>query len=116
MLTEEGELYANGDNSAGQVDGNLEEFLYYKCTPQKLKLPEKNKIKKIFAKNNRSAVELENGNFYYWGGFSYHNQYSLSNQPKYMGFNLFNSEPGIPKDSKIRDVAIGAFHDCLVID
>jgi alpha-tubulin suppressor-like RCC1 family protein len=114
MLSDNGELFANGDNSAGQINGNLEDFMYYHCTPQKVILPDKENIKRIFAKTNRSAVELENGKFYYWGGNSYHNSYSIANQPKYNGFNLFNEEPGMPSGSKIRDVALGLFHDCII--
>jgi alpha-tubulin suppressor-like RCC1 family protein len=114
MLSDQGELYANGDNSAGQVNGNLESLMYYHCTPQRIILPDQANIKRIIAKCNRSAVELDNGKFYYWGGYSYHNGYSISNQPKYIGFNLFNEEPGIPPGSKIKDVALGLFHDCII--
>lgn len=119
MLASDGTLYANGDNSAGQVDGDLDNFLYYNCTPKKVPLPEEagqnNKIVKIYAKCNRSAALLENGNFYYWGGFSYHSQYYINIQPKYEGFSLFNTESGIPENSKIVDVGLGFLHDIVLI-
>jgi len=116
MLGEDGSIYANGDNSNAQVDGNLDNFLYYHCTPQKIRLPENSKVEKIYAKCNRSAVKLSNGNYYYWGGYSYNLDYPLNNQPKYVGFNLLNNETGIPEDSKIFDFALGLFHDILIIE
>jgi len=85
MLTENGDLYGNGDNSAGQIDGDLDRFIEYDCTPKKIELPSTSKIMKLFAKNNRSAAILENGMAFYWGGYCYSPFYSLSKQPRYNG-------------------------------
>ena len=96
MLSEKGELFANGDNSQGQLDGNLNGFLYYECTPKKLNLfNEENekenlnfnqrKIKKIYAKHNRSAVLFDDGTAKFWGGFCYSHEYSMNNFPQYDG-------------------------------
>jgi alpha-tubulin suppressor-like RCC1 family protein len=116
MLGDDGQLYGNGDNSSGQLDGDLDNFLYYKCTPVRIPIPDESKIIKFYAKNNRSAALLENGKFYYWGGYSYNNGYLLNSQPKFEGFNLFNNEIGIPENCKILDVGIGYLHDLLLID
>jgi len=88
MLSTEGDLYGNGDNSAGQIDGDLDRFIEYDCTPKKIELPNNAKINKFYAKNNRSAAILENGIAYYWGGYCYSPLYTLSKQPRYNG-NLF---------------------------
>ncbi len=87
MLSENGDLYGNGDNSAGQVDGDLDKFIEYDCTPKKIELPYKSKIIKFYAKNNRSAAILENGLAYFWGGFCYSPKYNLNNQPRFNGMN-----------------------------
>lgn len=116
MLAEDGSLYANGDNSAGQIDGVLDNFMYYNCSPIKITLPSKSSIKSIKAKNNRSAAMMEDGNIFYWGGFSYHPKYRINYLPKYDGFNIFNVEPGLPKDPKITDFCLGIFHDILIVN
>jgi len=115
MLGDDGILYANGDNSSGQIDGDLDNFLYYNCTPKRVSIPSDSRIIKFYAKNNRSAALLQNGKFYYWGGYSYHIDYVINNQPKYDGFNVFNSEQGLP-DLKIVDVGLGYFHDILLLE
>lgn len=101
MLSINGDLWANGDNSAGQVDGDLDKFLYYDCTPKKVEFPEKGKIKKFYAKNNRSAAILDNGIAYYWGGYCYSDYYSLSKQPRYNGNIIKINFLFIEKNKKI---------------
>ncbi len=88
MLTENGDLYGNGDNSAGQIDGDLDRFIEYDCTPKKIELPKNAKIKKFYAKNNRSAAIMEDGIAYYWGGYCYSPLYTLSKQPRYNGIYM----------------------------
>lgn len=114
MLTTDGELYGNGDNSAGQVDGDLENFLYYYCTPKLITLPTEGPIERLFAKNNRSAVILNNI-AYYWGGFSYNPKYLLNSLPKYDGINSFNTENGIPENAIIKDIGLGFLHDIILV-
>jgi alpha-tubulin suppressor-like RCC1 family protein len=115
MLSSEGELFGNGDNSAGQIDGNLDNFLYYYCSPKNIILPDSTKIVKIWGKNNRSACMLENGKVLYWGGFSYHPKYKITSLPKYNGFNIMNNEVGLPENCHILDLGIGFLHDILLI-
>lgn len=118
MLSEDNLLYANGDNTSGQVDGDLENFLYYLCTPKivPLQIEPGVKIEKMWARNNRSAALLSNGDLCYWGGFSYHPDYGLKNLPKYDGINIFNREEGIPANSKMIDIGLGIFHDILLVE
>ena len=116
MLSSEGELFANGDNSFGQLNGNLDDFIYYHCSPIKVNLNTDKEIIKIFAQNNRSAALLSNGEIHYWGGFSYHPSFSIRNLPKYDGFNIFNTEPGIPQNSNILDIGLGYFHDLVLVE
>lgn len=85
MLSTEGDLYGNGDNSSGQIDGDLEKVIYYECTPKKIEFPQVSKIKKFYAKNNRSAAILDNGAAYFWGGYCYSQNYVLNKQPQYVG-------------------------------
>lgn len=100
MLSEGGELYGNGDNSLGQINGNTDNFLYYFCTPQLIsfkskdskddeKISNNGKILKFKARNNRSCAFFENGIVLYWGGFSYHPKFTINSLPIYDGnYNL----------------------------
>ena len=63
FLTECGQLYGNGDNSIGQLDGNLNYFLKEQCSVKLINLPIKSKIVKLIAKNNRSCAFF--GNYYH---------------------------------------------------
>lgn len=93
MLTETGELYGNGDNSVGQITSSTDDFLYYYCTPLKINIPgldheepnKKARIDKVVTSAVRSAVMLDNGKVYYWGGYSYDPRYGLKNLPQYDG-------------------------------
>jgi len=114
MMTDDGILYANGDNSMGQVDGELDNILYYHCTPKKITLPDSSPIQKLFAKNNRCAVILKNGKSYYWGGLAYDPKCRLNMLPRYMGINNFNEENGIPQNCKISDVGLGYLNDIIL--
>lgn len=114
MLSESGIVYANGYNHFGQLDGNLEDRIYYSCTPKSLEF--ESKVVKLFARNNRSAVILENGDAFYWGGISFDQNYNLKNMPKYNGLNKLNDEEGIPKDCKIVDIGLGYLHDLVLIE
>ncbi len=116
MLGEDGSLYANGDNSSGQIDGELDKSLYFICTPKKVPIPSNSKIKKIYAESNRTAALIENGEMWYWGGFAYEPKRSTRNFARYDGFNLYNSELGVPKNAKILDVGLGYLHDILIIN
>ena len=100
FLNESGVLYGNGDNSIGQLDGNLNYFLKEQCSVKEIKLPSKNKITKLIAKNNRSCaffgmvyifnnIYIDNGEVYYWGGLAYDPRYSYNNFPKYSGIIIF---------------------------
>jgi alpha-tubulin suppressor-like RCC1 family protein len=115
MMTKEGELYSNGDNSTGQIDGELDNFLYYHCTPKRINLPDSSPIKKIFAQSNRSAAILENGKSYYWGGFAYEPKCKFNKLPRYDGINLFNEEKGMPENSKISEIGLGYLHDIILV-
>jgi alpha-tubulin suppressor-like RCC1 family protein len=175
FLSDKGELFVNGDNTNGQLDGNLDGFLYYECTPKKLiffdkansndnnnininnnnittekkddndnyndnshniEISNTKKIKKIYAKHNRSAVLFEDGTAKFWGGFCYSPDYSMSKFPQFngnfiillffiyfyfknlyfLGFNNYNDEEGIPKDLKIKDLGLGYLHDLVLME
>ena len=74
------------------------------------------KIVKMYAKNNRSAVILENGDAVFWGGVSYDPDCSLKTMPRYDGLNKFNDEEGMPKDKKIVDIGLGYLHDLVLVE
>lgn len=116
FLSKDGVLYGNGDNSLGQLDGDLDSPDKIQCVPKEVILPSESKIVEIMANNHRSAALLENGEVYYWGGFSFDPKYSLLNQPKHCGFNLMNAENGIPENAKIINIGLGYFHDIVLVE
>lgn len=115
FLTTENKLYANGDNSIGQVNGNLNDDTFnFECTP--VLIPLEDEVISIKAKNWRSAAKLKNGKVYYWGGFHYLPKISLRKLPKYNGLNCFNDEEGIiDNDLEILDFGLGLYHDILLV-
>ena len=116
FLSKDGVLYGNGDNSLGQLDGDLDSADKIQCVPKEINLPSQSKILEIIANNHRSAAILENGEVYYWGGFSFDPIYSLLNQPKYSGFNLMNTEKGLPENAKIINIGLGYYHDIVLVE
>ena len=116
FISKDGVLYGNGDNSLAQIDADLDSINKTQCVPKEIILPSQSKIREVLANNNRSAVILENGEVYYWGGFSYHPKFSLVDQPKYNGFNLMNSENGLPQNGKIINIGLGYFHDIVLFE
>ncbi len=116
FLSKDGVLYGNGDNSLGQLDGDLDSADKIQCVPKEITLPSHSKIIEFMASNHRSAAILENGEVYYWGGFSFNPKYSLLSQPKYNGFNLMNTENGIPENAKIVNIGLGYYHDIVLIE
>lgn len=114
MMTDEGFIYSNGDNSMGQVDGELNNFMYYQCTPKRIIIPDDSPIKSVYAENNRSAAILQNGKSYYWGGLNYESDTRLTVLPRYSGLNIFNEEKGIPDNAKIADIGLGYLHDVIL--
>jgi alpha-tubulin suppressor-like RCC1 family protein len=116
FLTKDNLLYSNGDNTYGQLDGELDNFLYYNCAPKRIVLPNSSEIVKIYARNIRSAVMLSDNSCYYWGGHAFIPGYSLLKLPRYEGFNTFNTEDGIPENCQIQDIGLGYLHDLLLVN
>jgi alpha-tubulin suppressor-like RCC1 family protein len=116
MLSKDGTLYGNGDNTFGQVDGELDNALYYQCAPKRVILPKSDEIVKMFAKNTRSAVILSNNDAYFWGGNAFVPGYPLAHMPKYEGINIYNKEEGVPEKCQIEDIGLGYLHDILLVN
>jgi alpha-tubulin suppressor-like RCC1 family protein len=117
FLTKENILYSNGDNTYGQLDGELDNnFLYYHCAPKRVVLPKSDEVVKILGKNIRSSAMLANGTTYYWGGHAFVPGYNLRHLPRYEGLNIFNNEEGIPEGCEIQDIALGYLHDLVLVN
>ena len=130
FLTEKGEVFSNGDNNIGQINGELDNPIYYECSPIKLKFSSSGssntneKAEKVYAKNFRSAVRLKNNKHIFWGGFSYDPSFRIKDLPRYDGYNLYKDEVGLEilkssttnNNSKIKDIGIGFYHDLVLVN
>jgi hypothetical protein len=67
---------------------------------------------KFKASNLRSYAFLDNGEIWFWGGFFYEN-YKKSCID---GFNLLNSEIGLPQDKEIVEFGMGFAHDTVMVE
>ena len=74
------------------------------------------KIVNIQSSTNRNTLELENGEFWFWGGFFYEDHQKAS----IAGFNLLNEEEGLSSvlskaNTQIVSHGLGFAHDAVLV-
>jgi alpha-tubulin suppressor-like RCC1 family protein len=108
VLTKDNQVFSFGDNSEGQCTG--ENKCYFE--PKKVKFPNREKIRDIYAGYNYSVAIGVNGNVYSWGD---------TNGGK-LGYNSFSYKQKVPKsipfmsDKEISEIYTGYNHTALVVD
>ena len=111
FLDKNGNVYANGSNVVGQINGNSEDINKIIASPTKIELKEK--AVKIYCSNYKNCVKLESGKHVYWGGFLYTTDYIIQDLPKIDGFNVYEEEKDLI-GKEIVDVGIGLHHEIVI--
>lgn len=104
-----GTLYAWGCKIYGQVDGFRGGMDEEQCSPQVIKLPSTYKITEIYAAFNRTAVRLESGEVWIWGGEDHR---KLGGE-YYESITLLNNELPEGKDEEIYKIGLGYMHTVI---
>ena len=109
-LGKSGVLYGFGCKINGQLDGFREGIDQEQSSPLPVILPSNSKIKEIYAAFDRSAVLMENGEIWTWGG----RDYRYLDGDYYEKMTLIN--PLIPnfKHEEITDIALGYMHTLVM--
>jgi alpha-tubulin suppressor-like RCC1 family protein len=108
VITNDNQLYSFGDNSEGQCTGENECYFI----PKKIKFPNGDRVKDVYAGYNHSVAITLLGDVYTWGDTShsklgYSTKKSMQNVPKIIPFM---------KDKEIFQIFTGPMHTALVTD
>jgi alpha-tubulin suppressor-like RCC1 family protein len=114
-LSKDGRLFANGDNTQGQLNGITENITHFICNPTEVFHDSIDKIIDIKSKNLKSIAIFESGKVAYWGGLYYQPNYRLNKLPKINGINYYNDEKGL-ENKKIIDVGLGLLHELVLVE
>lgn len=110
ILGESGKLYAFGCKFNGQIDGFRGGIDEEQSSPLVVEIPSDSKILKIYAGFDRSAVLMENGEVWTWGGIDY----------RYLDGEFFEKmtllNNLLPKQAKedVVDVSLGYMHTLVM--
>jgi len=119
MRKENNNLYGMGPNSVGELNGEHKSDAENMNKIQKLEKPKDciGKIKKIYANNSRTAIWMENGEIWYWGGITYK---SRNKREKIEGYKCLNKEPDIielkKRGEKIIEYTNGLAHEVILTE
>ena len=112
----DGNLYGFGARKNGQMDGKNLEGREEQCAITQIRLPDdstnSSPIKSFKAQNMRSQLVRENGEVWFWGGYTY----SGYNKLLIKDFNLLQEEDGIPIDKPILQLEMGFGHDTILVE
>ena len=115
FLSKDGRLFANGDNTQGQLNGITENITHFICSPIEVFSNCNDKIVDIKSKNLKSLAKFESGKVAFWGGLYYQPSIRLNKLPKIDGINYYNMEKGL-ENKKIIDVGLGLFHELVLVE
>ena len=108
-LGQSGQLYGFGYRMHGQIDGYRGGIYQEQCSPTPIKIPSQHKVKKVFAGFDRSAVILENGEVWVWGG----DDFRYLDGEYYEKMTLINNDLPNPLD-QVEEVALGFMHTLVM--
>jgi alpha-tubulin suppressor-like RCC1 family protein len=108
VLTNDNQLYSFGDNSEGQCTGQND--CYFE--PKKVKFPNRERIKDVYAGYNHTVAITVNGDVYSWGDttggkLGYYSQNYKQKVPKMIPFM---------NHTEISEIYVGPMHTALITD